>query len=101
MDLYNIMEERIKKAMLENSDKTEFEVSFSDLKARKNPRLINLYSYSPYDWYCFNKQGHMRTSCWIGDYYVLEDGKMARNQWIGKYYVGEDGKWVKGKNKTA
>lgn len=43
----------------------------------------------------------MRTSCWIGDYYVLEDGKMAKNQWIGKYYVGEDGKWVKGEEKTA
>lgn len=55
----------------------------------------------PDNWYCFNKQGCMRTSCWIGDYYVLEDGKMAKNQWIGKYYVGEDGKWVKGEEKTA
>lgn len=36
------------------------------------------------DWYCFDREGRMRKNCWIG-----------------KYYVGEDGKWVKGKEKTA
>ena len=43
----------------------------------------------------------MRTNCWIGDYYVLEDGKMAKDQWIGNYYVDADGKWVKGQTKAA
>lgn len=52
-------------------------------------------------WYYFDVNGKMRSSCWIGNYYLKSDGAMATNEWVdaGKYYVGADGKWVPNKTK--
>lgn len=55
MELYLIMEERIKKAMLDNPEKDTIIVPLGDLKAKRKEeegqdgnRINNLYSYSPY-----------------------------------------------------
>lgn len=46
-------------------------------------------------WYYLgaSNDGVMKSSQWIGDYYVGADGAMARNTWIGNYFVDEAGKW--------
>lgn len=48
------------------------------------------------DWYYLGEAGDgaMRSSQWVGNYYVKDDGRMATSQWIGEYYVGADGAWV-------
>lgn len=46
------------------------------------------------DWYYFNALGYRLENCWVGNYYVKEDGTMATNQWVGSYYVGADGAYV-------
>ena len=40
----------------------------------------------------------MASSCWIGVYYVKENGTMARSEWVdnGRYYVDENGVCVQG-----
>ena len=55
MELYLIMEERIKKAMLDNPEKDTIIVPLGDLKAKHKEkegqdgnRINSLYSYSPY-----------------------------------------------------
>lgn len=50
------------------------------------------------DWYYFDESGYMASACWIGVYYVKENGKMAHSEWVdnGRYYVDENGVWVQG-----
>ena len=50
------------------------------------------------EWYYFDGSGYMASSCWIGVYYVKENGKMAHSEWVdnGRYYVDENGVWVQG-----
>ena len=50
------------------------------------------------EWYYFDGSGYMASSCWIGVYYVKENGTMARSEWVdnGRYYVDENGVWVQG-----
>ena len=50
------------------------------------------------EWYYFDESGYMASSCWIGVYYVKENGKMAHSEWVdnGRYYVDENGVWVQG-----
>ena len=38
----------------------------------------------------------MKSSCWIGNYYLTSSGAMAKSQWIGPYYVDENGCWIPG-----
>lgn len=52
-------------------------------------------------WYYLGNAGDgaMKTSQWVGDYYVGEDGVMVTNTWIGDRYVDSSGKWDRNKKK--
>ena len=45
------------------------------------------------DWYFADSSGALLKSCWVGNYYLKEDGHMAAGQWVGEYYVRDDGSW--------
>lgn len=54
-------------------------------------------------WYYFNSYGNKVKNCWIGNYYMKEDGSMAVNEWVDgdRYYVGNNGVWVPNKEKPV
>lgn len=44
------------------------------------------------DWYCFEASGAMKSSCWVGDYYLTAFGAMAKSTTVDGCNIGLDGK---------
>ena len=59
---------------------------------------VNAWKYIDNEWYYFDAAGYMVMNCWIGNYYLGEDGAMlVSTKTPDGYYVDENGKWIEDK----